>query len=152
MSGRFKKAHIVSLVNEPEPDEDDFDVQTNSDRAILINEDEMTKEHAQSRNAEEEFHTLSPNVEAKRWNWRFWRKQRRYELNNESEKTGRKITIRGRTFHLCRINSWRAIFLVLFVFSVTMSISIIISKLAAEPANIIVTDTSKAQGKTQAQN
>ena len=138
----FKKVHHVSLVNESEQDEDEFEAHAESDQTILISEDEMTKENAQARGTEEEgFGTLSSGGTGmqRRWNWKFWRRERRYELNHAAsdvrpvETVGRKVTLCGRSFHLCKINSWKAIFLVLFVFSVSITLAVIVSKLAAEP-------------------
>lgn len=142
MAVRFKKMQHVSLVNESEEaDEDDYDVQIESDTANLISnsEDEAAKEHvAESRDAEKGFSSLSPdNTGVWRWNRKFWKRQRRYQLSHGSEEStvllGREVNLCGHKCHLCRINSWKAIFLVLFVFSIAITISVIVSKLATEP-------------------
>lgn len=142
MTARFKKGHHqVSLVNE---DEDELQ---NSDTAVLINEgpseDEM-KEHGE--NYEEELTGLSPNVTVKKLRWKFWKKQRRYIVSHSSDPQGRELSICGRKIKLCGINSWRAVFLVLFVFSVAVALSVIVSKLAAEPPAIAPGAATKQQG------
>ena len=119
----------MSLMNEEE------DEVQESDTAVLISEDDMTKEHAQNRdhvNVEDGLTELSQDVTVKRW--KFWKKQRRYIVHSgQSQSVGREVKLCGRKFKLCGINSWRAIFLVLFVFFVAIAVSVIISKLATEP-------------------
>lgn len=138
MTARFKKVHHVSLMNESERDEDDdYAVQMESDKSLLISEDEA---HVQENNnvKEEGIATgFSPDTGTGILNWRFWKKQRLYELTHRDHQQerdlGREITLCNKTCHICRINSWRVIFLVLFVFSVAITISVILSKVTTEP-------------------
>ena len=108
-----------------------------SDTAVLISEEDgMTKEHAQNRDHVEDGLTeLFQDGTVKRW--KFWKKQRsrRYIVHSDqSQSVCREVKLCGRKFKLCGINSWRAIFLVLlFVFFVAIAVSVIVSKLAAEP-------------------
>lgn len=143
MAARYKKElQHVTLMNE---DEDELQ---ESDTAVLISEDE-TKDHAENRNHEEGLTELgSQDVAVRRW--KFWKKQRRYIVNHsdQTQSVGREVKLCGRKFKLCGINSWRAIFLVLFVFSVAIAVSVIVSKLAVEPlaestAEPITTPTSQ---------
>lgn len=128
----------MSLVNE---DED-------GDTAVLISDGEM-KERAEENCSEEELTSLSPNVTVRQWRWKFWKKQRRYVVSH-SPGRGRELSVCGRKIKLCGINSWRAIFLVLFVFSVAIAISVIVSKLAAEPPAIAAaTPTTETATKRQ---
>lgn len=141
MTARFKKVHHVSLMNESEGDEDEnFNVQIDSnDKSALIGEDEL----AGSNSSGEVATTFSPTASiGKRslGSWKFWKKERRYQLTEQPQakptvpdEVGREVTLCGKTFHICRINSWRVVFLVLFVFSVSITISVILSKLLAEP-------------------
>lgn len=131
MTARFKKGlQQVSLVNESADDDDDLDVQGESDMSVLISEDEMTKEHVEGMSQEEGLVSLPRASSAGKWAWKFWKKQKRYVLNHSEE---REVVILGRKCHPCGVNSWRAIFLALFAFSVTITVSLIISKLAVEP-------------------
>lgn len=135
----FKKVQHVSLVNESEQDEDGFGGE--SDKDTLISEDEMSQERVESREGEEEQGGLTGMQ--RKWSWKFWKRERLYELSHTPsdiqqpvETVGREVTLCGRKVHLCTINSWRAIFLVLFVFSVSITLAVIISKLAAEPPEV----------------
>lgn len=128
MTALFKRGlHHVSLVNEDEEEQE-------SDTAVLISEDEMT-EHAEDSNHEEGLTDLAQDVTTRQWRWKFWKKQRRYIVSHSDERRSsyREVNLCGRKFKLCGINSWRAIFLVLFVFTVAIAVSIIVSKLAVEP-------------------
>ena len=131
MTARFKKGlQQVSLVNES-ADDDDYDVQGESDMSVLISEDEMTKEHGPGGISQEEgLGSLPPASSAGKRDWKFWKKKKRYVLNHNED---RELVILGRKCRPCGVNSWRAIFLALFAFSVTITVSLIISKLAVEP-------------------
>ncbi len=132
MTARFKRgSNHVSLVNE------DADGVGESDTSALIGEEEETQELAGSPDQDLE-QGLSPDVSVGRW--KFWRRQRRYIVSHPSREwsSGRQVTLCGRKCQLYGINSWRAIFLVLFVFSLAIATSVVISKLAMEPS---VTDT-----------
>ena len=138
----FKKVQHVSLVNESEQDEDGFG--GDSDMTTLISEDEEAEENVRGKDLEEGRGGLNSLGGAtgmqKRWRWKFWKRERLYELSHTPsdvqqpvENMGREVTLCGRKVHLCTINSWRAIFLVVFVFSISITLAVIISKLAAEP-------------------
>ena len=137
----FRKVNHVSLVNESEPDEEDLEAQNESDRSTLLVGEDETGDNPMGAQEEEmgSISGASATGFQKRPNWKFWKREKRYELKHApsavqtGDAPGKKVTLCGRTFHLCRINSWRAIFLVLLVFSVSITLAVIISKLAKEP-------------------
>ncbi len=150
----FKRTAHVTLVNEP--DEEEFDVQLDpreDQSATLISDSDRTELPARDRTKREEEEggevdqvTLLPSSNGgirhwiRRGRWKFWKKQKRYELTREEEESselGRKVKICGRTCHLLKINSWRAVFLALFMFSVAMVISVMASKLLSEPPEMV---------------
>ena len=145
MTARFKKVHHVSLVNESVGDETDgYDVQLESDKALLINEEEGEEREGvegEENHVGESVHTFAPSAGKRGIKWQFWKKQKRYEVSHTehhhhhppADEAGRAITVCGRTFHICQINSWRAIFLALSIFSVAVTVSVILSKVLAEP-------------------
>lgn len=138
MAARFKRGvRHVTLANE-----DAEDLQE-SDTAVLISEDEMTKEHTMNAEMDAEERGMPDLIPITNSStkWKFWKK-RRYILTHSSDQTtssssssgiGKEITLCGRRVRLCGINSWRAIFVVLFVFTLAIAISIIITKLAKQP-------------------
>ena len=149
MTARFKKVPQVTLLNESQGDEDDYD---ESDKTVLINQSAEGCEEEEEEggditgngsNRETVTINLSSDPRVGKWGTlKFWRRQKRYEVHHQhapgaaGEETVRKVTLCGRSFRLCHVNSWRVIFLVLFVFSVAVTVSVIISKLAAEPPEI----------------
>lgn len=133
MTAIFRKAQHMSLANESEDADEDMEVVIDSDKSTLLaSEDEESKADSNNIGSGGEVRYLqSPRTT----NWRFWNKRRRYELASTEDKSdkGKKITLCGHTCYLCRVNSWRAVFLALAAFSIAMVISVIVSKLAVEP-------------------
>ena len=134
MTGIFKKAHHVTLVNESELDDDEEAFKMDSDRSVLISEEE---EHVEDEAVHDDMtHNvtiLDSGVGVRRWlrrgEWKFW-KRRRYKLQSGD---GNEIRLCGRSCRSCRVNSWRAVFLGLFAFAIAILISVTLSKLLTEP-------------------
>ena len=125
MADRFKRgAHHVRLVNEDAEGELD-------DSNTAVGEDDKKDQAGKTLENDEEGggkerHYVASDV---------------FVEQAGKRKRGREVTLCGRKFALCGVNSWGAILLVLFVFSMAVSVSVIISKLVKEPQTEPPTET-----------
>lgn len=142
MTARFKKVHHVNQLNEPEDElddelDEDFEVQIETHR--LINEEVESREAGSSHNgcASEDLNSFLPVTSGeRRWQrvgWKVWKRKMQQPLNSIPAPTERVLNVCGCRCRRCHVNSWRAVFLALFVFSTAMVMSVLLSRLLAQP-------------------
>ena len=144
MTARFKKVHHVSLLNEPEPD--DFEVQIELDCVNNNNEESgepgAGRKNSRYENGSEDLNSLLPVTTGRiKWwreGWKVCKRKRQYRLYSSYAPTEK---VCGHSCRLCRVNSWVAVFIALFVFSTAVVVSVLLSRLLAEPPVVM------AQGK-----
>ena len=126
MAARFKKASRVRLVNEEEDNllEDDLEEVVESSLSEGENESPRERERGASPQEESERHG-SPEGDLYVWWRRGWRwlccGKKQYHVRPSSKSV------------FCRVNSWKAVFIALFAFTMAMIISVLLSRLLREP-------------------
>lgn len=137
MTARYKRTAQVSLLNEEEDDVQEDDVEVRVESAHLIEEEEEERRGREADDLGDEDHStlLSPGVDLlacwKSGQWKLWKRKRQYHVHPSSKKS-----------RFCRVNSWKAVFIALFAFTIAMVISILLSRLLVEPP--LVPSTGKS--------
>lgn len=127
MTARFKRNAEVRLLHEEE--EEDINDDLEAESSLLSGEEDALGEggvHIVIHDEKEDHkNLLSPSINDLSWwksgRWKIWKHRKQYHVHSSSKSK------------FCKVNSWKAVFIALLAFTMAMVISILLSRLLAEP-------------------
>jgi len=129
MAARFKKSARVRLMNEEEDNllEDDSEAVVESSLDKEEDEGNVSLDPERGASIRESERGVSSDRDLSAWWRRGWPRlrwgKRQYHVHPSSKNS-----------RFCRVNSWKAVFLALFTFTMAMIISVLLSRLLREPS------------------